>query len=115
MLSVGLEPHVGVDETTGEEKQDLLSLDVNHQYKIRGPFRDTREIRMQINIGCRRLSFCDKLFITEYMYQSIQMLVIAEYFIKTLVAGARDNKNKCELFSSSSCTSVSHYLMSWDS
>lgn len=34
MISVGLEPHVRVDETAEEEKQDLLSLDMNHQYKI---------------------------------------------------------------------------------
>lgn len=43
MISVGLEPHVSVDETTGEEKQDLLSLDMNHQYKIWCPFRDMRD------------------------------------------------------------------------
>lgn len=52
MISVGLEPHVRVDETTGEEKQDLLSLDMNHQYKIWRPFRDMRDIQLQINISC---------------------------------------------------------------
>ncbi len=61
---------LGVDETTGEEKQDLLSLDMNHQYKIRSPFRNMREIQMQINISCRLLSFCDKLFITEQVSTS---------------------------------------------
>lgn len=52
MISVGLEPHVRVDETTRKEKEDLLSLDMNHQYKIQHPFRDMREIQMQINISC---------------------------------------------------------------
>lgn len=52
MISTGLEPHVGVDETSGKEKQDLLSLDVNHQFNIRCPFGDTRVMPMQINISC---------------------------------------------------------------
>ena len=43
MISAGLEPHVRVDETAEEEKQDLLSLDMYHQYKIRCPFRDVRD------------------------------------------------------------------------
>lgn len=43
MISVGLKPHVRVDETAEEEKQDLLSLDMYHQYKIWCPFRDMRD------------------------------------------------------------------------
>ena len=52
MISFGLEPHVGVDETSGTEKQDLLSLDMNHHCKIWGPFRDMRVMRKQINTSC---------------------------------------------------------------
>lgn len=37
---------VKVDETTREERQDLLSFDMNHQYKIRFPFWDMKEISM---------------------------------------------------------------------
>lgn len=52
MISVGLEPHVRVDETTIEEKRDLLSPDINHQYKILCPLRAVREIQMQMNVSC---------------------------------------------------------------
>lgn len=51
MISVGLEPHVRLDETTGEQRQDLLSFDMNRQNNIWLPFRDVREIQMQINIS----------------------------------------------------------------
>lgn len=59
------------------EKQDLLSLDKRHQFKIWATFRDVEVMPMQINISCSLLSVCDKLFITVQTYQHIQIIVVA--------------------------------------
>lgn len=76
MISVGTRPHVRVDETSTEEKQDLLSLDVNHQYKnmasLQGDERDTDKNKYHP----LALSVCVRLFRTEHVYQHIQILMI---------------------------------------
>lgn len=76
MISVGTKPRVKVDETSTEEKQDLLSSDMNRQYEIWCLLMGMGEIQIQINIGRSHLSFCDKSFKTEHMYLHIQMLMI---------------------------------------